>query len=1103
MKANIKFVALFSFLICPLLLSCSRFSNKLQNLRYECGGEVDLSFPYYVKVLDSQKRELSTETRGRLQVETTETGSADIIPHRLSSKSCILLPSSKVSISISAENIQESGVAELNLNDDKSVFYLKALAKVEARMKCPDIGYFVNDKLPNMIDFKVDGDAKSLVLKVLAVDSKSLKSFELFKKGKGEDFAFLPEFYDTRGLPDGHYRIDTVLGNNFESWARPRLLDVGGFQCPITVSHQAPGIEYLEAVRGVVPPKTLIPWSTVDSAELKSCFIDDGKSELNCSPPPSCEGVPIQSGFIHAPETSGYYRLLVWAQGKNGLQGMPLCQNIRIASDAPDFAITWRNKEWQDGFASFDMPLTKVEAEITRFDDNVIPASFSCKVDFISSHGIQLSSPDVRCLSESCKDRSLNEFVPCEKSIGMTLVNLWGKQEINESYFRLTVRADDGAGHFRERSRLAFMSENSRDIINLNSEKIDSRPESDNPPTIYPLKDGSLFKLNSPNDQIWNEKDGWKDVLSHMPTESMSKNYILSQGVLWTTEYSKNDQIYRLSQYGNFQLNSRMESKEAIYFGRESSDRGAIVATDRKIYLLLGSEIKFIADFLPINVCPSPPGLYTNGVRAVAVCPRSIYEVTDGNWKEIYELGDGSQAGSLILDEWNFLQLRITQPHSEATEIAIDLNDPTMIKGLFTHITEMLSKYDFLKRDEGGLKGELKTSNGHRIYKRPNGLIFLESDPPLIFGKNDWAKFHDVIKAFEEDIYFLTGALGPIRQILRFKKRFQKRISQDFLSNSNINSLHFLPSKTNVIFEFSGHTFRGFAELKDNYLKSQVIPFTDSDDINAVVISQELTSGNILLSDINSIRRFVYTRDDSTLKAVSSEYVVPGLGYEDKEGRIWFACPRTSENFFFPFCKIQDGQTTKINISLAEHEHVKYFLDDGKSFRLFTDKNRIFVDSDRIGKFQEVTQEAFTKGTFQFNVSKCNIFENTKLICVELGADASQEQYFVKRIWHWNADNGMEEIQIPANTNFSLRDGLLMQIDAQDRIVVKFYEGVYRLDDNNWTELFSQKDLSQRLKILNANFFEIKYEKANDRLWYIDSNYDLWLEENVSSRKNH
>ncbi len=230
------------------------------------------------------------------------------------------------------------------------------------------------------------------------------------------------------------------------------------------------------------------------------------------------------------------------------------------------------------------------------------------------------------------------------------------------------------------------------------------------------------------------------------------------------------------------------------------------------------------------------------------------------------------------------------------------------------------------------------------------------------------------------------------------------------------------------------------------------------------------------------------------------QFAIPGEGFEDKEGRIWSVCGPPSETEFFPFCMYQNGKSTQVNLNLAKGDLVNSFLDDGQTFKIITYRHHVFLDPNRAGKFEEITQKDFTRGNFDLNSSFCKETGQYKFACLEFGIGPSTSQLVLKKLWRWSQDHEMEEVFIPSNQEFAYSGQKNWEIDATGRLIILFSVGAYRLDGDHWTEIFSHKDLSRRLKIENAKFKEIQYDHVNDRLWFIDPNNDVWLEENLSLR---
>lgn len=760
-------------------LSCSKLSNKHQDVKLKCGDDVDVGFQYFVKILDSQNRELSPETLSRLKIEAQ--GPNGPVPFQISSKSCVMLSQENVELSVSADSIQESGIERFSLFDSIENLKLKEFPKVNVRMNCPDNGYFVNNSLKNMLDLSVEGDSRNFLLALRAIEKGTQKSYELFSKAKGVEIN-LPEAFNTSNLPNGQFQIEVLYGDDFESWRNPRLLGTEAQRCMLTVSHDLPGLKFLEANRNAVPPRALIPWAADDISEIKSCFIDDGEKTNPCSSEDSCGKANVHSGLIEAPEKAGKYRLIVWAQGKNGLESKKTCQNLRVSIGAPNFSVEWRNHDWQDGFASFDIPLSTVSADIDRFDGGKSEADFTCKVDFLSRGKVEVKSPDVLCLSESCKGLSMNNFVPCNENIEFSLTEVWGKRDFRDAYLRLTVRSDDGADHVREKSIVSYMSETALDIVDTEIHKVDTSSTSDHPQDFLPLKNGEIFKPTFDGDYIWNDEKGWSEAYIDGAKFPNRWNVYGSRGFVWTYSYGKNVENFRLLQYRNRQWVTRLESAAPIQFGSRIETDEIAVLVNEQVYLVSGDNLSRFSKFYELpGKCEFDSSVFASKRRIFALCGNQLLEASPTGWEKRAENDYFSYCGLEVDIDGALLCQYYARDFSKVFFAFDEKNDFVPIN-LPAYINQ---EYPFLLGRIGvddDFEGNFYWNRGVGEYRPNNGIVYLDSNDPPYFFMSGWSHLQRVEKVFGEETYFISGKKGHTRALSRVKRNFQLPISNDLLA---------------------------------------------------------------------------------------------------------------------------------------------------------------------------------------------------------------------------------------------------------------------------------------------------------------------------------
>lgn len=521
---------MYRLLIIAILLlssSCQRFTNRYDHVTWLCAIDPkELANDERLIKIDGPNGEELTGKGLRSRLLFAD-GSIEEIS--LSSKGCLRLRNNEAVLQVLA--LEQGWHLSQRLDPATSRLLHLQLQKspdIRVDFTCPAQGLYASERIAFPLKWTSDSPLNAARIELLAENESSRQTHKVFSKGYGEHLDAFPNELATRDLPEGLYRLRLAFHMSSDAWDQPGLLAVES--CPLTVLHGRPTLSGLNALAlddrlAVYGQGQVLPWrATSDTEQLFVCKEERSASANEASP--HCEararcrdpGNFRNVSAVVADEV-GIFDTFVFAEDRAGNRSDIYCQTTIVQPTQAELDLRWTKEEWNQPSAIMEEPQHDIELRVNGSLPGVVGSSvwqsMECKADFVRADQSIVTGRNIVCQGQKCQGRSLEDYVPCDTNISLSLGAFWGSVAREGGFLRVHVRAQDRAASVQEETAsLAILPQRWSPTRLTATAMLDDTAlhlEQDGEGRIYTTRGNELL--------VWNESRAIWDPLPR-PTEA-------------------------------------------------------------------------------------------------------------------------------------------------------------------------------------------------------------------------------------------------------------------------------------------------------------------------------------------------------------------------------------------------------------------------------------------------------------------------------------------------------------------------------------------------------------------------------------------------------
>ncbi|WP_141732832.1 hypothetical protein [Oligoflexus tunisiensis] len=456
-------------IILPLfILACEALKNRTDHIAIECGIPQDsVGQNSYIKLLRSSDTGYVNSDLPSIKVRFLQDKGEDQ-PIAMTPRACLQKPSEAGLLQVVDTRNGESLTKRIEpTTNSRNLLALNLSPKPEfqAFLACPDEGIFASETLKQPL-FVNTSEVAGLDIRLDLFTHENNLIKTLFRKPMGQTDLGFPDSIDIRDVSEGSYLLK-IYGHHISDGidSRPLLLSSEKI-CKFHILRGEVYVSGLDASTKqlVFPPRARLPWGIQNSFEkLFACRESRSKSNLamslnreTCQPQNACSDPANfkEVSQISTESSTGIFDYFVYVENKAGKRSSLSCQTVIVSDTPPTLAVTWAHDDLKKPGSILRQPYAILRADIETshnlLSNPEIEINLQCKVDFEIKGENTYSENKVLCTEGRCEGKSLADFVPCDKHVAFTLVDVLNQPMVLSSRLRLTVRSTDGAGHTAE-----------------------------------------------------------------------------------------------------------------------------------------------------------------------------------------------------------------------------------------------------------------------------------------------------------------------------------------------------------------------------------------------------------------------------------------------------------------------------------------------------------------------------------------------------------------------------------------------------------------------------------------------------------------------------
>lgn len=457
----------FTILSITQFFACQKTSNDLDEIKLICGRNFSIDRTKgFLRLLGNDGNELDVASLASLEVlEIDANGQGRSV--NVSSKGCIEIPKDRIQVRANVGGSFQTAVWNpQELSGGKNELFLAKVQKPNFELKCPKGGLLAADTASFPLVAEV-GERKRVSYELIARSLQDGSIHSLWKKPFGADVDF-PHSIDLTKVPRGQFQLE-ILFSAMEKSAEG-VLEYFRLEsdCLLHRLDKIPSLPILSALQTKALGQDLTP-PHASGSRLRFCKEKLDKiaknigDQTDCKPSAECE---LESGFSSTDriiaDAEGAYRYFFYAFDEVGQRSPVSCSNYLISAKAPKIDLKWSDPLLSKPLAVLPDLKVSISAYVKASHDLLPDAPLPlCRGYFKLATGEQIPASSVKCTSQQCEGKTLEDYVPCEGKIEMDFRQVYSRPEISRSVFVLNARADDGAGH-EDASEISFWLDRSK-----------------------------------------------------------------------------------------------------------------------------------------------------------------------------------------------------------------------------------------------------------------------------------------------------------------------------------------------------------------------------------------------------------------------------------------------------------------------------------------------------------------------------------------------------------------------------------------------------------------------------------------------------------------
>lgn len=455
------------FLCAFLIISgCTRINNDSDQLALDCGiSRQQAQNNTYLKIsadsMASYDETSSLFLSARFQdSETKETEGLSV-----TRRGCVRLPERAGRILVSNKQQKMSAVYNHSpsfWSRSNPIVKIQSSPSIKAKTLCPEDGIFGNRQIQSPFQFETQGSLEPVRLRIFVSNAVSKLETNLYVKDFSETLKGFPENTDVQNLSEGIYYLRAGVTDYGEGFDVGEKLLISDTACKLVILRQEPRVEGLnqttDPTARVLSRGDKVPWTSSSPDETLFICKEPYESKSLCKPTSECQSANNFRAQTRVDvERPGIFNFFILSKDKAGNQSSMICETVVVSEQSPNLDLRWLRQDWNtDGGEAMDLPYASIEAQAflrhPQIDPKDLERTLECKVDFLIQGRTPLKGKDVVCGSGRCVGRNLEEFTPCSPQVQIDLRKIWQQKSVAVSQLRLTMRADDSAGHKVEKT---------------------------------------------------------------------------------------------------------------------------------------------------------------------------------------------------------------------------------------------------------------------------------------------------------------------------------------------------------------------------------------------------------------------------------------------------------------------------------------------------------------------------------------------------------------------------------------------------------------------------------------------------------------------------
>ena len=507
-------------------LACTKLSNSFDSFAYECSIKID-SRGLFIKVLNPEEGSFDISTIKGLQISFFSQTRNQFESLPITDTGCIKIPNENGFLTVRDINSKASLTEKTSIHDSESSSLTRKklikLAKNSLALVCPSQGIYADESLrtPESIDFEGDLGGLEYYFDIYTTDNRFIRRIKAKKFG---DIDIIKnQLISTIDLPEGSYDLRFFARHITSGLDSPPQFVNQDASCPLFVIHGDAKILGSNSTLNQVAKGSFLNWK---AEKLHDILLYCKEPHNSCQPKNCQDSVNFTATREILANEVGVYDYYIKAEDPLKRQGKTVCSTVMVSEKAPDISVEWTSDELKGNQAVLRKPYAILEAQVTvshptlRKDE--LLKNLECKVSFEINQENDFNSQSIFCNEGRCKGQSLAQFTACDEKVKFSLIDAWDEPIATNAKLRLSVRANDGAGHFSLGSTTLWISKSTwtKDVLDF--------PNSDQPMDVMTLdltKGGipiASFRKNSDNirktlarfrDDQWQEYQEFSNVI--------------------------------------------------------------------------------------------------------------------------------------------------------------------------------------------------------------------------------------------------------------------------------------------------------------------------------------------------------------------------------------------------------------------------------------------------------------------------------------------------------------------------------------------------------------------------------------------------------------